>query len=76
MTFEFLTLKEAAELLKMSRPTIDRMIAKGEIPSYKVKGKRLFDRDELIAWVKSHRNGRADNPKKKGERKSIKAKTK
>lgn len=69
MTIEFLTLKEAAEFLKMSRPTIDRMIAAGEIPSYKVKGKRLFDRDELTEWVKSHRNDRAKKAKKKGGRK-------
>jgi excisionase family DNA binding protein len=58
----FLTFKETIDLLRLSRPTIERMIIRGEIPSYKVGKRRLFDRGELIEWVKSHKN---DNPKRK-----------
>ena len=63
MDDKFLTYAEAIKFLKLSRTTIDRLIAKKAIPNYKVGKRRLFDRDELIEWVKSHRN---DKPKKKG----------
>jgi hypothetical protein len=34
------------------------MIGKGAVPSYKIGGKRLFNRRELIEWVKSQREGK------------------
>jgi excisionase family DNA binding protein len=54
---KFVTYAEAIKFLKLSRATIDRLIAKREIPNYKVGKRRLFDRDELIDWVKSHQGG-------------------
>jgi hypothetical protein len=36
------------------------MIKKGMVPSYKIGGKRLFNRKELIRWVKSQREGGKD----------------
>jgi excisionase family DNA binding protein len=51
----FLTFIEAAQFLRLSKPTVERFVAEGKIPSYKVGKRRLFDRDELIEWVKSHR---------------------
>jgi hypothetical protein len=30
------------------------MVEKHAIPSQKVGGRRLFDREELIEWVRSH----------------------
>ena len=68
----FMTFAEAIEFLRLSRQTINRLIARKEIPNYKVGKRRLFDRDELIDWVKSHRNG----PVLKEERKPHKAKGK
>jgi excisionase family DNA binding protein len=65
---KFLTLTETANLLRISKPTIERMIAAGTIPSYKVGKRRLFDREELIEWVKSHRNGPSLGNKKEGRR--------
>lgn len=51
---QFLTVKEAAGLLRVSPMTIYRMAQKGEIPSYKVGPRRIvFDREELISWVKA-----------------------
>jgi len=38
------------------------MIRKGMVPSYKIGGKRLFNRKELIQWVKSQREGRKGFP--------------
>jgi excisionase family DNA binding protein len=68
MDKQFLTFKEAIELLRLSRPTIERMIIRGEIPSYKVGKRRLFDRDELIEWVKSHREGESVKKPKRGRK--------
>ena len=72
MNQKFMTFEETMEFLRLSRPTIDRMIVRGDIPSYKVGRRRLFDRDELIEWVKEHKNSRVKtkakvkrSPKKK-----------
>ena len=64
----YLTVKEACELIRTSRVTLHRMIRKGMVPSYKIGGKRLFNRKELIQWVKSQKEGRKDVPRisKKG----------
>ena len=51
----YLTVAEACELIRMSRVTLYRMIRRGIVPSYKIGGKRLFNRRELIQWVKSKR---------------------
>ena len=61
MEKKFITLSEAAGLLSLSKPTINRFIAQKEIPNYKVGKRRLFDPEDLVAWVKSHRD---DKPKK------------
>ena len=64
----YLTVKEACELIRTSRVTLHRMIRRGMVPSYKIGGKRLFNRKELIQWVKSQKEGRKDVPRisKKG----------
>jgi len=64
----YLTVKEACELIRTSRVTLHRMIRRGIVPSYKIGGKRLFNRKELIQWVKSQKEGRKDVPRisKKG----------
>jgi excisionase family DNA binding protein len=67
MEKKFITIGEVVQLLSLSRPTINRFIARGEIPNYKVGKRRLFDAAELIEWVKSHRD---DKPKKSAARKS------
>ena len=66
MKKRFISYTETAQFLGLSRPTIDRLIARGEIPSYKIGKRRLFDPEELVDWVKSHRS---DRPKKSGEKK-------
>jgi excisionase family DNA binding protein len=53
---EFLTLKEAASFLKISVATLNRVMREGKIPSYKIGGRRLFDKAELIGWVKKHKS--------------------
>ncbi len=66
MEDKFLTYAEAIQFLKLSRATIDRLIAKKGIPNYKVGKRRLFDRDELIEWVKSHEDHKQDRTIKTG----------
>lgn len=52
---ELLTVKQAAELLKLSVPTIYAYVQRQEIPVSK-RGKRLyFSKQELLDWVKEGR---------------------
>lgn len=49
----FLTLKETAELLRLSLPTIYRMIRNKELRSAKVgKQRRLIYREDVMKYVK------------------------
>ena len=50
---EFLTIDEAAKLVKLSKPTLYGLVHKKSIP-YSKKGKRLyFQKSELLDWIKS-----------------------
>jgi excisionase family DNA binding protein len=51
----FLTAKETSRFLKISISTLNRLIKQEKIPSHKVGDRRLFDKDELIEWVGSHK---------------------
>ena len=56
MVYEkYLTIRETSNFLKVSTSTLNRLIKHNNIPSYKLGDRRLFDRDELIEWVKTHR---------------------
>ncbi len=50
---KYLTLKEASRFLKISTSTLNRLIRQNGIPSYKIGHRRLFDKDELIEWVRN-----------------------
>ena len=62
MEKRFITIQDAAKLLSISIPTIKNHVKQGLIPSYKVGGRRLFDPDELIEWVKSKKDERYKEP--------------
>jgi excisionase family DNA binding protein len=49
----YLTLEETSQFLKISTSTLKRLIRQNGIPSYKVGHRRLFDKDELVEWVRS-----------------------
>jgi len=73
MDDKILTIKQASEFLKLHISTINRLIEAGEIPSYKLGKRRLFDRGELYRWFKSHKNhtpkavtGKGQNKKQGG----------
>jgi excisionase family DNA binding protein len=52
---ERLSTKEAAAYLGVSTKTIDRMVAAGELESYKVGRLRRFDRSALDAYLDRQR---------------------
>ena len=49
---EFLTVAEARDLLRCSRTTLFREEQEGRIHSVKLRGKKLFERAELIAALR------------------------
>jgi len=55
MERRFIGFSDTMKFLSLGRMTINRLIADGDIPAYKVRGKWLFDKEELIDWVKSKR---------------------
>ncbi len=56
MDRQFYTSKELSELLGVSGLWISRRVKAGEIPSYKIGGKRLFKREEIEQWIDSQRD--------------------
>jgi excisionase family DNA binding protein len=53
-----LTLREAANYLRVSQNSLERLATDGEVPGMSVDGKWRFTREALEEWLKSH-------PKKK-----------
>ena len=53
MSNEILTKKEAAEFLRISIPTINRLMRNRKIPFSKINGKVLFQRKDLIDLLES-----------------------
>jgi excisionase family DNA binding protein len=51
----FLTADELALVLRCQPEKVYRLAARGELPSYKVEGRRLFDRGEVVRWLESRR---------------------
>jgi len=58
MEKNFYTIKEVAELLRASEIWVRRRVKEGEIPSYKIGGKRLFKKEELDKWIESKKNNK------------------
>ncbi len=50
---KYLTVQETSRFLRISVSTLNRLIRDSRIPSYKVGHRRLFDKDELLEWVRS-----------------------
>ena len=63
MEARFISAPEVVELLGISRSSVDRLTKSGKMPSYLVGDRRLFDKEEIIAWVKSHPSTQAPTKK-------------
>jgi len=51
----FLTAGEAADVLRVSRSWIFKLVSARDIPFVRLGRRVLFDRAELVAWAKSRR---------------------
>ncbi len=53
----FLTVDELAGVLRCQPEKVYRLAARGELPSYKVEGRRLFNEAEIARWLEAQRDG-------------------
>ncbi|HEY1366233.1 MAG TPA: helix-turn-helix domain-containing protein [Gaiellaceae bacterium] len=53
----FLTVDELASVLRCQPEKVYRLAARGELPSYKVEGRRLFNETEVARWLERCRDG-------------------
>lgn len=54
---KYMTVREASRFLKISVSMVNRLIRQNGIPSYKIGHRRLFDRYELMQWVRNQGDG-------------------
>jgi excisionase family DNA binding protein len=52
MTDEILTIRDAAELLKINEKTAYKLALAGKSLGFKVRGSRRLDRQEIANWIK------------------------
>ncbi len=52
----FLTADELAAVLRCQPEKVYRLAARGELPSYKVEGRRLFSEREVAEWLSGRRD--------------------
>ncbi len=52
---EFLTPCELAHLLKISKPTVYRLVDKRQIPFFKVGGSIRFDKKDIMCYLQGRR---------------------
>lgn len=53
----FLTVDELASVLRCQPEKVYRLAARGELPSYKVEGRRLFNESEVAHWLDERKVG-------------------
>jgi excisionase family DNA binding protein len=51
----FLTADELAAVLLCKPEKVYRLAVSGDLPSYKVEGRRLFEQDEVARWLEARR---------------------
>jgi excisionase family DNA binding protein len=50
-----MTVRDVAEFLNVDEKTIYRLVAKGELPGFKVLGSWRFQRHDLDEWIESRK---------------------
>jgi excisionase family DNA binding protein len=53
----FITVDELAVVLRCQPEKVYRLAARGELPSYKIEGRRLFAEAEVVHWLETRREG-------------------
>ena len=51
MIDDILTIKELADYLKLNEKTTYRLVLKGDIPGFKIRGSWRFERTEIEKWI-------------------------
>ncbi|MDY6844398.1 MAG: helix-turn-helix domain-containing protein [Thermodesulfobacteriota bacterium] len=52
---ELLTLDDLSKYLKISKPTLYKMVEKGNIPALKIANQWRFKEKEIQGWIEKHR---------------------
>lgn len=60
---EILTIHELSDYLKLNEKTAYRLVAKGDIPGFKVGGSWRFRKKDIVDWTESRVNEMAKNIK-------------
>lgn len=55
---ELLTLEELARYLKISKPTLYKMVEKGKIPALKIANQWRFKKDDINRWLEKQRKSK------------------
>lgn len=61
MNDEIITIREVAEYLKIKEKTAYALVARGEIPGFKVGGSWRFRKGELDRWIKEQERHKQAN---------------
>lgn len=67
MKDDILTIRDVAEMLKLTEKTAYRLVSDGEIPGFKVGGSWRFSRKELEKWVAEQNRKASDNKKARSD---------
>lgn len=57
MNSEMITVREAAGFLRLSLPTVYKLVKDGTIPHVKVGYRYIIPRDQFMAWVNENAHG-------------------
>lgn len=68
MSFEWFTIRQIAQHLKVSREVVYKLCQRKKMPGYKVGGQWRFDVKEIDDWVRTRRPW----AKKMGKKTSVK----
>lgn len=52
---DILTLEELAEYLKISKPTLYKLVENGKIPALKLANQWRFKKEDIDKWLERHR---------------------
>ncbi|MCL0073089.1 helix-turn-helix domain-containing protein [Dehalococcoidia bacterium] len=55
---ELFTLEELARYLKISKPTLYKMVEKGKIPALKIANQWRFKKDDINGWLEKQRKSK------------------
>lgn len=55
MEKKFVDIKELSEIIHLGVATINKLIRKAKIPSYKIGKRRLFKLEEIMQWMETYK---------------------